>query len=121
MMRKGHRSFSDEFKIEAVRRAMEPGASMIRVAEELDVGVGILGRWSRDERYGGTNRTRMRRIDSGALAAELPERVKTEPAKPTKAEPPPELARLREQLAKVTKERDHLKKTLAHYLTEGDE
>ena len=107
------RLFTKEFKQEAVRRAMEPGVRLIDVASELDIGAGMLGRWIREI----TKTTKSRRIDVGALAAgnnELVPAARQPKDKDEKRDG--ELARLREQVAKLTKERDKLKSTLAFYI-----
>lgn len=39
------RSFTREFKVEAVRQVVEKNRSMAEVARELGIGAGLLGRW----------------------------------------------------------------------------
>ena len=44
------RSWSEEFKREAVELASQPGVIKKQLAEELGVGYGLLGRWCRERR-----------------------------------------------------------------------
>ncbi len=43
----GRRRFTREFKLEAVRRAMEEGQTLASVARELEIGAGMLGTWKK--------------------------------------------------------------------------
>ena len=47
-MGKKRRSFSREFKQEAVRLVVEEDRTLRAVAEELGIGAGLLGRWKRE-------------------------------------------------------------------------
>ncbi len=42
------RKFSEEFKREAVGLTQQPGANISRVARDIGVGAGLLGRWRRE-------------------------------------------------------------------------
>lgn len=42
---RARRSFSREFKVEAVRQVIEQNRPMAEVARELGIGAGLLGRW----------------------------------------------------------------------------
>lgn len=42
------RSFSREFKLEAVRQVIEEGRPLAQVARDLGMGAGLLGRWKRE-------------------------------------------------------------------------
>ena len=80
------RSFSDEFKLEAVRLTQDEGVTLTQVAQELGIGAGLLGRWARALR------------ESGALAF------------PGKGRPrDAEMTDLKRELARVRKERDFLR------------
>jgi len=90
---KNRRQYSDEFKDEAVRKALAPGAVVQRVARELGVSGGLLNQWILKSR-----------------ASEGGEDLKTE------------LERLREELKAMKKkaelaemERDILKKATAFF------
>lgn len=43
------RTFTEEFKREAVKLARQPGASKAGIARDLGVGANILGRWCREQ------------------------------------------------------------------------
>ena len=42
------RTFTEEFKHEAVKLARQPGASKAGIARDLGVGANMLGRWCRE-------------------------------------------------------------------------
>lgn len=87
------RSFSPEFKAEAVRLAGQPGKTIPMVARELDLTATALRAWVKQARIDKT-------ADSqGALTTD--ERA--------------ELTRLRRELRTVEQERDFLKKTAAYF------
>ena len=87
------RQYSDEYKSEAVRLVRESGKPLSQVARELGINDNMLHRWSREER------------DSQA-AGKTRGDVKAEQE---------ELARLRRELARVTAERDFLKRAAAFF------
>lgn len=97
------RQYTPEFKAEALRRAAEPGAIVAHIAEEMDVSAFSINAWRRQAEEA---------KKGGAVSHNV-----SPPGQPDRRDE--EIARLRAEVAKLTKERDHLKKTLAHYLTDG--
>jgi len=93
----GKRSFTAEFKREAVRLASQPGASRRQVARELGLHPNMLGRWKRA-------------FDAGKWEAR--------PGQSLKTEQQAEIERLRRELAKAQTERDILKKAVAYFAKE---
>ncbi len=97
-MAKTRRTFTAEFKAEAVRRITETGKSLAEVARELDLGESLLRSWKT------------------ALAAD------GDRAFPGKGNPPAhegELRRLRAEVRRLTMERDVLKKATAFFARES--
>jgi transposase len=86
---KSRRSFTDEFKRDAVALVIDEGHKVIDVARSLGVGEGTLGNW-----------VRQARVDRG------------EPAGLTTSEKT-ELAELRKENARLRMERDLLKRATA--------
>ena len=86
------RKFSAEYKREAVAMLDAPGVSMSQIAAELGLGANVLGRWRRElhqkpaQAFSGNGRPRDE-----------------------------ELAHLRRELARVTKERDFLREAAAFF------
>ena len=84
------RKFSAEYKREAVAMLDAPGVTVSQIAADLGIGANVLGRWRRELRrepqqaFGGNGRSRDE-----------------------------ELSRLRQDLARVTKERDCLREAAA--------
>ncbi len=87
-----HRTFSKEFRQNALRLVMEKGMSVGKVARELDVHRNLIHKWRRDY------------LAEGESALE-----KTGKASPESAE----MKRLRKELEDVKEEREILKKALA--------
>ena len=97
-MAKSRRTFTPEFKAEAVRRITEAGKSLAEVARELDLGESMLRAWKQ------------------ALAAQ------GDQAFPGKGNPPAheeELRRLRAEVKRLQMERDILKKATAFFARES--
>ena len=92
------RSYTPEFKREAVRLARKPGISMLSAAKELDLHVNTLRGW-------------VRKFDSGKWQAEPGAELKSAEAK--------EIERLRRELDRVTMERDIPKKATAFFAKES--
>ena len=92
------RSYTPEFKREAVRLARKPGISMLKAAKELDLHINTLCGW-------------MRKFDSGQWQADSGAELKSAEAK--------EIERLRRELDRVTMERDILKKATAYFAKES--
>lgn len=88
------RRFTDEFKRQAIRLAMRPGAALSTVAAELGLDRSVLRRWKSDAQNGRTD------LESG---------------KPLKSAGQAEIEELRRELAKVKTERDILKKALGYF------
>ena len=87
------RTFSEEFKREAVKLVRQPGASKAGIARDLGVGANLLGRWCREQE----GRSVPTRSSSGEV-------VSTQ-----------EFDSMRRELAKVKTERDILKKALGYF------
>ena len=97
-MAKTRRTFTPEFKAEAVRRIAERGKSLAEVARELDLGESMLRAWKQALAAGGDR------------------------AFPGKGNPPAhdeELRRLRAEVKRLTMERDVLKKATAFFARES--
>ena len=88
----GRRSFSREFKLEAVKLVRERGVSVTQASKDLGISQSVLGRWAREA--------------SADPKQAFPGRGQM---KPDDAE----VARLRRELAKTKAERDILKKPSA--------
>jgi transposase len=89
------RSFSDEFKRDAVAMVLDDGYKIVDVADRLGVGEGTLGNWVRQSR-----------IDRGERAG----MTTTERA---------ELVELRRENARLRIERDLLKRATAFWVKES--
>lgn len=95
--RRARRSFTDEFKAEAVKLVLEGGKSVTRAAKELDLTASALGKWvDRTRADAGSGR-------SGVL---------------TSAEKQ-ELAELRKENRNLRMEREILKKAAAFFAKES--
>ena len=97
-MPKGRRTFTAEFKAEAVRRVTEGGKSLAEVARELDLGESLLRSWKQAVAAGGGQ------------------------AFPGKGNVPAieeELRRLRAENQRLRMERDILKKATAFFAKES--
>ena len=84
------RTFSEEFKREAVKLVRQPGASKAGIARDLGVRANLLGRWCREQE----GQSVPMRTSSGEI-------VSTQ-----------DLGNIRRELAKVKTERDILKNRL---------
>ncbi len=94
--RKSRRQYSDEYKSEAVRLANDSGKPITRVARELGINANLLHRWMGEERQAqSAGKTRV-----GAKAEQE------------------EIGRLRRELARVTQERDFLRRAAAFFAKE---
>ncbi len=90
------RTFSEEFKREAVGLTRRPDANISQVARDIGVGAGLLGRWRRELE------------------------VDTTKAFPGSGVPrDQELATLKRELARVKKERDFLRDAAAFFARES--
>jgi transposase-like protein len=92
---RSRRSFTDEFKRDAVALVIDEGRSVVDVARSLGMGEGTLGNW-----------VRQARIDRGERAGmTTSERT--------------ELAELRKENARLRMERDLLKRATAFWVKES--
>ena len=91
--RKSRNQYSDEYKSEAVRLVKESGKPVTQIARELGLNPNMLHRWVREE-------------DAAGVAGKTRSGVKADQE---------ELARLRRELARVTAERDFLKRAAAYF------
>jgi len=91
------REFTAEFKREAVRLARKPGVAKTKVAEELGIHPNLLRRW-------------IEQFEAGKWDVTPGADLKTAQAR--------ELEQLKRELAKVSTERDILKKALAYFAKE---
>ena len=94
----GRRFFTTEFKHEAVKLVLERGVSQSQAARDLGIHVNVLRTWIRDAKANGKHA--------------FPGRGKQRPDDA-------EVSRLRRELAKVTTERDILKKAIAYFAKES--
>ena len=88
------RTFTDEFKHEAVKLVRQPGAIKAAIARDLGVGPNLLGRWVREEEGSAASIPHNRKGDGISVQ---------------------EFERMRRELAKVKTERDILKKALGYF------
>lgn len=93
----GRRTFSPEFKLEAVKLVRERGVTVRQAATDLGLHENMLHRWIRDYRVSGQQT--------------FPGRGKQRPDDA-------EMSRLRRELAKTKAERDILKKAIAFFTKE---
>jgi len=93
----GKRSFTREFKLEAVKLVRDRGVSQAQVARDLGIHYNVLRKWVKD-------------LASDAAQA-IPGRGKMRPDDA-------EVARLRRELAQTKAERDILKKAIAFFAKE---
>jgi transposase len=93
-MGKKRRTFSREFKLEAVRLVRDRGVSVAQAARDLDIHENVLRNWVKD-------------LEADAQVA-FPGRGKLKPEQE-------EIDRLRREVAKLKAERDILKKAAAYF------
>lgn len=91
------RRYTQEFKAEAVRQAIEPGVSKAKVASDLQINATMLSKWIHDAGPQGSNA----KADSSAVALAQ------------------EVQRLHQELTRVKMERDILKKATAYFAKES--
>jgi transposase len=94
----GRRSFSREFKLEAIKLVRERGVSVAQAARDLDVHPNVLRKWVRD-------------FEADPQQA-FPGQGKMKPEQL-------ELERLRREVRKLKAERDILKKAAAYFAKES--
>jgi transposase len=93
----GRRSFTVEFKHEAVKLVRERGMTVAQAARDLGLHENVLRKWVRDAKVNGT--------------AAFPGRGRQRPDDA-------EISRLKRELAKAQAERDILKKAIAFFAKE---
>lgn len=93
----GRRTFSSEFKLEAIKLVRERGVTISQAARDLGLHVNVLRKWVHDH------------AERGEQA--FPGRGKQRPDDA-------EVSRLRRELAKTKAERDILKKAIAFFAKE---
>jgi transposase len=93
----GRRSFTAEFKHEAVKLVRERGVAISQAAEDLGLHYNVLRKWVNDAKTNGRQA--------------FPGRGKQRPDDA-------EISRLRRELAKAQTERDILKKAIAYFAKE---
>jgi len=94
------RRFTEEFKAEAVRQALQPGVSKAKVAQDLQIHGNLLRKWVRQAR-GNAALPRATKVDESAASLAR------------------ENQRLQKELARVKMERDILKKATAYFAKES--
>ena len=93
-MTRTRRSFTDEFKREAVKLCKQPGATVTSIARDLGIQTSVLRRWVIQERGGVLD---------------------LRPNRPLRSEAAADVERLQRELRRVTTERDILKKALGYF------
>ena len=93
-MTRTRRSFTDEFKREAVKLCKQPGSTITHIAKDLGIEPSVLRRWITQERGGVLD---------------------LRPNRPLRSEAATEVERLQRELRRVTTERDILKKALGYF------
>lgn len=99
---------SEEFKREAVRLTYEPGRTLKEIGEHLGINPSMLWRWRERVKRHGEDAF----LEPGKPKA-APGRPKTTGGRPKATDD--EVARLRRELARVTEEREILKKAVAFF------
>ncbi|HYX32153.1 MAG TPA: transposase [Oligoflexus sp.] len=74
--KKDRKSYSEEFKSNAVKMSLKPGVSVSQVAEELDIPVGYLSRWRSQTRDAQGQASAEARVDAISENARLKEELK---------------------------------------------
>ena len=97
-MTKTRRSFTYEFKREAVKLVKQPGSKVTHIARDLGIEQSVLRRWVDQERGGVMD---------------------MHPSRPIRSEAAGEVERLQRELRRVTMERDILKKAAAFFAREA--
>ena len=92
------RTFSREFKLEAVRLVTERGVAVAQAAKDLDVHENVLRKWVRE----------LREAPQEAFPGNGKQKAQDA-----------EIARLRKEVAKLKMERDILKKAAAYFAKES--
>lgn len=110
-MARERRLFTEDFRLEAVRRATEPGAVIAHIAEDLDIGAGMLTRWIRERK--GDKRKVMSLPAKTANGAGASEAARSGGGPDKRDE---EIRALREQVAHLEEECAALRSVAGHYI-----
>jgi transposase len=94
-----YRTFDKDFKINAVKLVLEGSRSMTKIANEIGISPNTLTNWKKEF---------------------LKDKENSFPGKGYQKPDDAELTRLRRQLARVTQERDILKKAIAVFTKQGE-
>jgi len=94
-----YRTFDKDFKIKAVKLVLEGSRSMTKIANEIGISPNTLTNWKKEF---------------------LKDKENSFPGKGYQKPDDAELTRLRRQLARVTQERDILKKAIAVFTKQGE-
>lgn len=97
--KRSYRTFDKDFKINAVKLILEGSRSMSKIANEIGISPNTLTNWKKDY---------------------LKDKENSFPGKGYQKPDDAELTRLRRQLARVTQERDILKKAIAVFTKQGE-
>ena len=97
--KRSYRTFDKDFKINAVKLVLEGSRSMTKIANEIGISPNTLTNWKKDY---------------------LKDKENSFPGKGYQKPDDAELTRLRRQLARVTQERDILKKAIAVFTKQAE-
>ena len=97
--KRSYRTFDKDFKINAVKLVLEGSRSMSKIANEIGLSPNTLTNWKKEF---------------------LKDKENSFPGKGYQKPDDAELTRLRRQLARVTQERDILKKAIAVFTKQGE-
>ena len=97
--KRNYRTFDKDFKVNAVKLALEGSSSMVKIASELGICPNTLTNWKKEY---------------------LKDKEHSFPGKGYQKPDEAEMTQLRRQLARVTQERDILKKAIAVFTKQGE-
>ena len=97
--KRSYRTFDKDFKVNSVKLVLEGSRSMTKIANELGISPNTLTNWKKEY---------------------LKDKDNSFPGKGYQKPDDAELTKLRRQLARVTQERDILKKAIAVFTKQGE-
>jgi transposase len=97
--KRAYRTFDKDFKVNSVKLVLEGSRSMTKIANELGISPNTLTNWKKEY---------------------LKDKDNSFPGKGYQKPDDAELTKLRRQLARVTQERDILKKAIAVFTKQGE-
>lgn len=97
--KRAYRTFDKDFKVNAVKLVLDGSSSMTKIAKELGISPNTLTNWKKDY---------------------LKDKDNSFPGKGYQKPDDAEQTKLRRQLARVTQERDILKKAIAVFTKQGE-